>query len=696
LLERDERPDPHAILGADFFDAFDDMDWAAKQGLGADDLPVKAAIDTLASQVTDLRVHLEKRTGFTDFTGSTKRADVERYVSHHKTWFDELRLFSGRWSSPGDVKLIVELSPGMIHVDLTKWLASQAQVNRFSDYLRRPDREVRQRLAKLSSDLLPFGLSVELVFSRNYGQRRLIDADLEWYEWCEDPNGQATARVALWRGVDVERAINSARQAADARRAQSVAAGAVGNLELEELGRILPGAAGLEWIKRGQDGDAVTLEEAAEQAGDQVARGWDRLIDGGLMEEAVLTASAGFAEILAPLHEHERRRLKLKLLGANDPVPAFDAPTAEIAAVMKQWALKADSRLGQAMAPNSSEGLVVTVKSAHRATLGWGARKDLPRIDISRQHGVLHLDFILDHQPARSGKDEPRAWRRSIAYGTAGLVGESLVARALRDPALSFHCKKHPASGANGGCPIAGTDALRRHWIWAAGAPTMRWSWSAATVVGRSRTWLREPGLFFGSLLAQVLSDGRTAPALLVPEEEKQTFDAFVSFRGSTGKAVASALRVALGERGYDVWHMDDWQTAGKNVVGNNEAGVASSRAFIPLLSSDYWASSFCCKEFIAAVEFDVKMIPMTLLASGSDVRDGIVQAGVEQPGEAKRALAALGASEAVLLEADELYKKNRPGVTGVDDVATALPAVTNAFPLGAVETGAARRGKKR
>lgn len=545
------------------------------------------------------------------------RSKFDAWIKSEGGGFGEL----WRWCGPyKGVKLLVTLGwgGGSASVALTKWLAPDDESDRFSDFLGSPRVMARERLTRLSEHLeREYEISLDLVFSRNYGQRRLIERGIEWQEWQQDPARQATVRAVLWAGIDEGRVLHRIEE-----RAQDPIR------QVEELGRLLPGAVGKRQLELASDGEAVGLLDAIADANGAMRQQWRRRAAQGI-DELLLAVAEGLSDLLREFRDREKKRSDV--LGNPCPAPSADASAVDIAEAIRRRALSDHPRLENYRPENATAGLeVLPSPGRERASVGWvGTGKALPRVELERSRDALVVEFVLDDQEKAGGKVPPSAYRRALAFNADGANGAGLVELLAADPHLALLPGKSATSGT---IEVRSADDLRRLFIWRKGEPRLRWAYP----VDASTDELRGPATLISSLFAQAISDD--PPELVVPEFPGKTFNTFISFAGTSGADVAEHLRSQLVAEGVGtVWHMSDHQNAGSAISQNNRTGVEHSKSIVLLLHSTYWKSDYCCEEFRIAAEQRLPVIPLLLVDPGTSDGDALQRAEEDAKAAEKR-----------------------------------------------------------
>lgn len=580
---------PEPVLGRRFFD----------------DLALLAEAPDPASPAADR--------AFRAFSAFCERIEVATQSEMNpvsRSWFDGCIRSEGgrskeirRWCGPRrGVKLLFAVRWGGsdVSVALTKWMAPDDESDRFSDFLGSPQTMARERLRRLSMRLEErFEVPLDLVFSRNYEQRRLLERGIEWQEWQKDPSRQATVQAVLWSVIDEDYVLTLVRERAEDPVRQ-----------LEELGRILPGTSGRRCLEFASQGRGANLTEEVAAAAREVREHWIRHEQQGL-DALLLMAAEGLSELLREFRDKEKKRADV--LGNTEPVPALDGSAVKIAEAIHRRTIGDHPRLSDYRPERAKVGLeVLSPSGSDRAVLGWeGTDRRLPRLEIDRRTDALTIDLVLDRQEKEGGEATPSAYRRALAFRADGADGTDLVALVANDPHLSFLAGKSAGSAE---IVVRNAEDLRRLFIWRKGEPRLRWTFP---VLDSSTEKLRGPVTLISSLLGQALSDD--PPALVVPPRSEETFDAFISFAGASGGAVAEQLRGQLQEaKGVGkVWHMSDHQKAGTSIPENNRRGVERSKSIVMLLHSTYWESEYCREEFRIASEQRLPIIPLLIVDTG-------------------------------------------------------------------------------
>jgi len=235
--------------------------------------------------------------------GENDRTAFEKRLTGEKGYGDdEIRLFAGKWQ--GEVKLRVELLPWQVSVGLVKWVTSDAEDEAFKRYLVARKQSVSGSLRRLSGDLEPLGVVVD-IRSASRGASTYFDLmdETEWDNWVEDVGGQATAEVRIIPGINIKGAVQIASHKAET-EGTSLAEG------LARYGLPGPGGHTLMGMKSDQprlrspsDTEIQDFVAVLTQLDRSYRETWNRLVVGGEIGGLLLYASSRLAEILSGFRE---------------------------------------------------------------------------------------------------------------------------------------------------------------------------------------------------------------------------------------------------------------------------------------------------------------------------------------------------------------------------------------------------------
>lgn len=530
------------------------------------------------------------------------------------TQFDELWLRDAPKKPAIQVTL---LNTGTIRIDLTTWDVNEVEKDAFAQYLRHNDYQIRESILHLSEELLPSGLAVELLLSRNFGQSRDIQSAVAWKEWQDNPSGLSTARVSFTTGEEAENVL-------DAMELE------IGSTDRDELSTKLKRQFPASFI------DAAMEECGVSQIVDQsavsraICERFETVYQASAAEgfdAPLIAAGKVFHSIIEPFRA-ERRRVETSE-ASRIASPPLDSSVSEIARALLDSFESVNPGFGETRPGSATGDFALLEENNSQSVLGWpGADKTAPMVRVSAKGGRasrhLTLEFLFDHQKGKGGRVAPSVIRGAAAYNLEGWSGQRLVDLNLEDPRVSFGIEQSVVLDPRN------TEDLKRNWVWASGRPYLRWTFFSA--IGEVDTWMKAPAITFGGLLGLVANPDEIPVIASVPES---SYEAFISFPGSVGRTQARQILDLLKSDKYKlkdkVWHMDDHQEAGTDIEKNNEAGVQHSQCVILLLHSDYWRSKYCRREFeIAATLKKTKLLPYMLPEEGKSDSELFEEFGAE------------------------------------------------------------------